>query len=281
MEKNSIPDHLRSDCENCFGLCCVALPYAKSADFALNKEGGTPCSNLQADFRCKIHNQLREKGFRGCVAYECFGAGQKVSRVTYGGNDWREHPATAKEMFEVLPRMQQLHEMLYYLNEALGLEEARSIFEDLQAAVEETESLTIQSSESILDLDIPAHRAKVNELLLRTSELVRAKVNRKKNQKKHNKIGKGSDLIGAKLRGADLRAMNLRGALLIAADLRESDMRAADLIGADFRDADLRGANLSGSIFLTQAQVNAARGDIHTKLPISLRMPAHWLNIGK
>ena len=281
MEKNSIPDHLRSDCENCFGLCCVALPYVKSADFALNKEGGTPCSNLQADFRCKIHNQLREKGFRGCVAYECFGAGQKVSQVTYGGNDWREHPATAKEMFEVLPRMQQLHEMLYYLNEALGLEEARSIFEDLQAAVEETESLTIQSSESILDLDIPVHRAKVNELLLRTSELVRAKVKIKKNQKKHNKIGKGSDLIGAKLRGADLRAMNLRGALLIAADLRESDMRAADLIGADFRDADLRGANLSGSIFLTQAQVNAARGDIHTKLPTSLRMPIHWLNIGK
>lgn len=24
------------DCENCFGLCCVALPYAKSADFKLS-----------------------------------------------------------------------------------------------------------------------------------------------------------------------------------------------------------------------------------------------------
>ncbi|MFE8698895.1 pentapeptide repeat-containing protein [Cytobacillus sp. FJAT-53684] len=281
MKKNSIPNHLRSDCENCFGLCCVALPYAKSADFAVNKEGGTPCSNLQADFRCMIHNQLREKGFRGCVAYECFGAGQKVSQVTYGGKDWRDYPATAKEMFEILPRMQQLHEMLYYLNEAVGLDEASPIFEDLQATVEETESLTNQSSESILSLDIPAHRVKVNELLLRTSERVRAKVNLKKNQKRNNKIGKGSDLIGAKLRGADLRGANLRGALLIAADLRECDLRAADLIGADFRDADLRGADLSGSIFLTQAQVNAARGDIHTKLPVSLRMPSHWLNSGK
>lgn len=280
MEKNTIPEYLRSDCEKCFGLCCVALPYAKSADFACNKDGGTPCSNLQSNFRCGIHNQLREKGFQGCVSYECFGAGQRVSQVTFGGNDWRNHPELAKEMFDVLPRMQQLHEMLYYLHEALCFEEVKSIYNDLRAAVEETEFLTLQSSESILSLDISAHRAKVNELLLRTSELVRAKFTVKKNQSKHSKIGRGSDLIGAKLRGTDLRGANLRGALLIAADLRGADMRETDLIGADFRDADLRGANLTGSIFLTQAQVNAAKGDMHTKLPASLRVPAHWIKVG-
>ncbi len=280
MKKNTIPDELRSDCKNCFGLCCVALPYAKSADFAFNKDGGTPCPNLQADFRCGIHNHLREKGFRGCVSYECFGAGQKVSQVTYLGKDWRDHPALTKEMFDVLPRMQQLHEMLYYLNEALCQEEAESIYIDLRAAIEETESLTNLHSESILSLDIPAHRMKVNELLLRTSELVRAKITLKKSQKKYSKIGRGSDLIAAKLRKADLRGANLRGALLIAADLRGADMREADLIGADFRDADLRGANLTGSLFLTQAQVNAARGDVYTKLPSALRIPEHWLEVG-
>ncbi len=107
---------LSADCENCFGLCCVALPYAKSADFPVNKDGGTPCSNLQADYRCSIHKHLRKKGFRGCAAYECFGAGQKVSQVTYAGNDWRQNTAISKEMFEVFPIMQQLHEMLYYLH---------------------------------------------------------------------------------------------------------------------------------------------------------------------
>lgn len=280
MEKNTIPEYLRSDCEKCFGLCCVALPYEKSADFACNKDGGTPCSNLQSNFRCGIHNHLREKGFQGCVSYECFGAGQKVSQVTYSGKDWREHPAAAKEMFDVLPRMQQLHEMLYYLNEALSQEKAKSIYIELQAAMEETESLTNLNSESFLSIDIPAHRMKVNELLLRTSELVRADFTLKKKQSKHSKIGRGSDLIGAKLRGTDLRGANLRGALLIAADLRGADMRETDLIGADFRDADLRGANLTGSIFLTQAQVNAAKGDIYTKLPASLKVPAHWINVG-
>ncbi|MGE6376102.1 pentapeptide repeat-containing protein [Peribacillus muralis] len=271
-----INQHLRADCENCFGLCCVALPYAKSADFAFNKDGGTPCSNLRSDYRCGIHKNLREKGFRGCTVYECFGAGQKVSQLTYDGNDWRNNPASAKEMFDVFPIMQQLHEMLCYLHEALNLADSRPLHQDLQIAFEDTENLTKQNPKSIMDLNVPVHRAIVNDLLLRTSELVRAKVSFKKNQKKQNKIGRGSDLIGAKLQGADLRGANLRGALLIASDLREADMRITDLIGADFRDADLSGADLTGSFFITQAQVNSAKGDMKTKLPLSLSIPDHW-----
>jgi uncharacterized protein YjbI with pentapeptide repeats len=277
---NQIKDHnsnhknLSADCKNCFGLCCVALPYAKSADFAFDKEAGTPCPNLQSDYRCGIHKNLRKEGFRGCVGYECFGAGQKVSQVTYDGNDWRDNPALAKEMFDVFPIMQQLHEMLCYLNEALNLEDAKPIYKNLQSALEETEHLTNLNPKSILELNVQAHREIVNDLLLRTSELVRSKVSLKKD------IRRGRDLFGAKLKGADLRGANLRGAMLIAADLRESDMRVTDLIGADFRDADLRGANLIGSIFLTQAQVNSAKGDSTTKLPPGLRIPDHWYKVG-
>lgn len=274
---DNIRNDLRADCEKCFGLCCVALPYAKSADFPFNKDGGTPCRNLQSNYLCGIHKYLRNKGFRGCVAYDCFGAGQKVSQVTYEGNEWRNSSAIAKEMFEVFPIMQQLHEILWYLHEALILEATQSIHKDLQVAIEETESLTNKSPSFIQKINVSEHRAKVNQLLIQTSELVRAKVQNKKNQKK---IGRGIELIGAKLRGANLQGANLRGALLIAADLREADLRMADLIGADFRDADLSGANLTGSIFLTQAQVNAAKGDKYTRLPLSLTTPAHWKNKG-
>ncbi|MDF2646281.1 MAG: hypothetical protein K0Q73_2086, partial [Paenibacillus sp.] len=91
--------------------------------------------------------------------------------------------------------------------------------------------------------------------------------------------GRGADLIGANLKGADLRGANLRGAYLIAANLKGADLRVADLIGADFRDADLSGANLTDSIFLTQAQLNAAKGDGNTKLPPSLTRPTHWSKI--
>ncbi|WP_188454677.1 pentapeptide repeat-containing protein [Virgibacillus oceani] len=270
-DKDNIQTQLSADCESCFGLCCVALPYVKSADFAFNKNGGTPCRNLQSDFRCGIHKELRKKGFKGCAVYECFGAGQKVSQVTYGGNDWRNDSALAGEMFDVFPIMQQLHEMLYYLYEALHIDDTNPIQEDLQTAIDKTEDLTGLKPKDILDIDVSEHRAGVNTLLLRASKLVRANI-----PNKEIKINRKRDLIGAKLHGADLRGANLRGAMLIAADLRKTDMRETDLIGADFRDADLRGANLEGSIFLTQAQVNAAIGDVHTKLPPSLSIPDHW-----
>jgi uncharacterized protein YjbI with pentapeptide repeats len=252
------------------------LPYAKSADFAFDKEGGTPCPNLDSEYRCKIHQNLRENGFHGCVGYECFGAGQKVSQITFNGCNWREHPELAKEMFEVFPIMQQLHEMLLFLNEALNRVEAQNLYKDLVSLRDKTEYLTSLNPKEIIALDVPAHRRTVNELLMVTSKLVRSKV--KQNQKKQKKIGKGFDLIGAKLKGTDLRGVNLRGALLIAADLREADMRYTDVIGADFRDADLSGADFTGSIFLTQAQVNSAIGDRHTKLPSSLRIPGHWIH---
>lgn len=269
---------LMADCENCFGLCCVALPFAASADFAIDKDAGRPCPHLQADFRCGMHASLRQRGFRGCTVYDCFGAGQKVSQVTFAGKDWRQAPGTAKQMFEVFPIMRQLHELLWYLTEALTLEPARPIHDELRSALGETERLTRLDSDSLLKLDVAAHRANVNALLLRTSELVRAyaRLTQKPPQGRQKTYGRGADLIGAKLRGADLRGANLRGAYLIAADLRGADLRAADLIGADFRDADLSGADLTDSLFLTQPQLNSAKGNADTKLPPTLARPAHW-----
>ncbi|WP_406315386.1 pentapeptide repeat-containing protein [Streptosporangium sp. NBC_01639] len=262
--------NLLSDCGNCFGLCCVALPFAASADFATDKAAGQPCSNLQADFRCGIHTQLRQRGFSGCTVFDCFGAGQKVSQGTFGGQDWRQAPHTARQMFDVFPVMRQLHELLWYLAEALTLPPARPLYGELRRALEETERLTGGSAQELTELDVAAHRSDVNALLLRTSELVRAGVAGRKKDRR------GADLIGAKLRGADLRGANLRGAYLIAADLRGADLRDADLIGADLRDADLSGADLTGSIFLTQSQLNAARGDTTAKLPAALTRPARW-----
>ncbi|MFC0105039.1 pentapeptide repeat-containing protein [Kibdelosporangium aridum] len=261
-------DGLIADCSSCFGLCCVALPFAASADFAITKDGGQPCPNLLADYRCGIHSTLRERGFPGCTVFDCFGAGQKVSQVTFAGNDWRHSPGSAKRMFQVFPVMRQLHELLWYLTEVLALDAARAVHDQVTALIEETEKITHGSAESIIELDVPAHREKVNTVLLRASELVRAGIGGK-NQR-------GADLIGAKLRKADLRGASLRGALLIGADLRGADLRLADLIGADVRDADLAGADLTGSIFLTQSQVNAARGDASTQLPPTLTRPAHW-----
>ncbi|MEU8799842.1 pentapeptide repeat-containing protein [Spirillospora sp. NPDC048819] len=261
---------LRADCANCFGLCCVALPFAKSADFAVDKDAGEPCRNLLADSRCGIHANLRERGFPGCTVFDCFGAGQKVSQETFGGRDWRQGPDVAGPMFRVFPVMRQLHELLYYLDQALALPPARPVRDDLREALDEVVHLTEGGPGELADVDVPAVRERVNVLLLRVSDLVRAGVPGRK------KSRRGADLIGAKLKGADLRGADLRGAYLIAADLRGADLRAADLIGADLRDADLRGADLTGAIFVTRSQLDSARGDATTRPPEALGRPAHW-----
>ncbi|MFF3216618.1 pentapeptide repeat-containing protein [Streptomyces sp. NPDC002886] len=268
---------LRADCANCFALCCVALPFSKSTDFAVNKPAGTPCKNLRQDFGCGIHTGLRDKGFPGCTVFDCFGAGQQVSQITFGGRDWRSHPATKATMFTVFPVMRNLHELLFYLAEALTLTEAlplpaeHSLRTQLRTALADTTRWTGATPQTLAEFDITPLRQEANTLLLQTSELVRAKVaGRKKNHR-------GADLMGARLPGANLRGANLRGAYLIAADLRGADLRTADLIGADFRDTDLRDADLTGALFLTQPQLNAARGNPATRIPPSLTRPAHWL----
>jgi uncharacterized protein YjbI with pentapeptide repeats len=271
MPANHLPvrrSDLRADCAQCAGLCCVALTMTASADFAIDKPAGEPCPNLKHDFRCGIHARLRDGGFPGCAVYDCFGAGQKVTQVTFDGRDWRQAADSGAQMFEVFAVVRLLHELLWYLTEALEL--APPLHGELRRVLDDTERLTQGSPESLAELDVSAHRSRVNDLLLRTSTFVRAGVS-------HTPMDRrGANLIGAKLRGADLRGADLRSAYLIAADLRQADLMAADLIGADLRDSDLRGAHLARSIFLTQMQVNAARGDAGTTLPSSLIRPPHW-----
>jgi uncharacterized protein YjbI with pentapeptide repeats len=271
---------LRADCARCFGLCCVAPAFTASADFAIDKAAGQPCPNLLADSRCRIHDRLRQRGFPGCAVYDCFGAGQKVAQVTFGGQDWRHAPGTATRMFEVFAIMRQLHEMLWYLTEALAEQPAGSLHAALSAAFDETERLTYGHPDALVELDVAAHRRNVNALLLRTSELLRAGTGRHNlDRRAADLIGadlRAADLIGADLRGADLSSANMRGAYLIGADLTGAKLSLADVTGADLRGADLSGANLRDTIFLTQAQLDAAKGDAGTKLPRSLARPAHW-----
>ncbi len=266
---------LRPDCGRCFGLCCVAPAFRSSADFAIDKDAGQACPNLRPDFRCGIHARLRQQGFPGCAVYDCFGAGQKVAQVTFGGRDWRGTPDLAEQMFRVFMIMRQLHELLWYLDEALMLPAARPLHHELSRAFDETERRTRGRPDDLLKLDVASVRRDISALLRRASELARA-CRRDPGAGATAADLAGADLIGRDLRQADLRGASLRGASLVGADLGGADLTAADLTGADLRGTDLSGADLTGSIFLTQSQLEAARGDAGTRLPPPLARPGHW-----
>lgn len=275
---------LRADCGSCAGLCCVVPAFAASADFNIDKPARRPCPNLGADFGCGIHDGLRDLGFPGCVVFDCFGAGQHVVQVTFGGRDWRSSPEIAETMFDVFTVMRQLKELLWYLAEALTLVPPGALRDEVSGMRAETEELVDADPDELADLDASAYRRRAGPLLERVSLAVRGgdqdgtgqdRAGRGKGRAK-GRDRRGADLIGAKLKGADLRGTTLRGAYLIGADLRGADLERADLLGADLRAADLRGARLAGAIFLTQPQLDAAGGDSATTIPAALARPRHW-----
>ncbi|MBU2670862.1 pentapeptide repeat-containing protein [Actinoplanes bogorensis] len=242
---------LHADCARCAALCCVAPAFAKSSDFAINKPAGTPCRNLGDDFGCTVHERLDASGFHGCVVFDCFGAGQRLTQETFGGRDWRAAPENAGPMFAALPVMRQLHELMWYVTEALKLDEAAPVHRKLRDALARTDHLAAGSPAELTALDLDAHRRRVNPLLQRASELARSGVRGRPDHR-------GANLIGRRMRGADLRGASFRGALLIGADLRDADLRRADFTGADVRGTDLRGADLTGVLFFTESQRRAA-----------------------
>jgi hypothetical protein len=93
----------------------VAFAFDKSDDFAFDKAAEEPCLHLDLDFRCMIHDRLGDAGFGGCVAYECFGAGQRVTEELFGGRNWRNEPAIARQMFAAFGMLRKVHELLVLL----------------------------------------------------------------------------------------------------------------------------------------------------------------------
>jgi len=283
------PD-LAADCARCAGLCCVVPAFTRSADFAISKPAGQPCPNLGADSRCAIHAGLRDRGFPGCAAYDCFGAGQQTVQVTFGGRDWRSSPGLAAEMFAAFGVLRPLNELRWHLAQAAellspggpagSLSAIGPLREEVSEALRAAQGHASGTPEMLTKMDITAHRDVVSDLLRRVSAAVR-----------HAFAPGGPDLRGADLSGADLRpagprgaaaagislrGASLRGALLIGADLTGADLAWADLTGADLRGARVGGADLSGALFLSRNQAGSAAGDARTRLPAALPRPAHW-----
>jgi hypothetical protein len=268
MIGTSAANRLSADCSRCAGLCCVVPAFTASSDFGFTKAARSPCPNLHDDFRCGIHDRLHETGFSGCATYDCLGAGQHVTRVIFSGRDWRSEPDLLPSMSDVFPIVRVLHELLVYVSMAAELEPPPDIGERVQTAYDHVDRCTELGVDDLLTLEVDQLRASVNEVLSAVSAWARADV--------HGPDHRGAILVGADLRREVLVGANLRGASLVGADLRSVDLHAADLTGADLRGADIRAAKLAGALFLLQPQIESARGDAATSLPILLHRPTHW-----
>ncbi|GAA1873040.1 pentapeptide repeat-containing protein [Pseudonocardia ailaonensis] len=275
-------EDLRADCSRCTGLCCVAPAFARSSDFAFDKPSGTPCRNLGEDSRCGVHSELRELGMVGCTVFDCLGAGQVIAAT----GDWRTSPELARAQFDALPVLRALHELLRYLDEAVGLDGAAAGLpgvagEDDQEGARGAGPRTTVSGQSGSrgrsdrtgaspagadptgsreDGAVCAARGdragplgeELTALRSRIAGLAALPPAALAGVDVDGCRREANPLLSAvsetvRGQGPDRRGADLIGARLRGADLRNASLRGALLLGADLRNADLRGADLTGA----------------------------------
>ncbi len=113
---------LHADCARCAALCCVAFHFDRSDQFALHKAAGEPCLHLDDTARCRIHENRACHGFRGCIQYDCHGAGQRVTQDLFAGRSWLSDRSLLVPMVTAFLVVQRAHRLLVVLREAERLE---------------------------------------------------------------------------------------------------------------------------------------------------------------
>lgn len=159
------PSRWRADCSRCAALCCLSLAFDRGEQFGFDKPAGEPCALLAPGHACSIHAERAARGFAGCVTYDCYGAGQRVTEEVFGGRSWQAEPLLARAMGDAFWRMRRVHEL------ALGLDLTRRLpldrertrrRQELEAQLDPEGGFSLAALEA---LDIGALTLGVRELL--------------------------------------------------------------------------------------------------------------------
>lgn len=260
-----IQSKLKIDCDKCSGLCCVALFCAKTDGFPENKNAGVPCKYLNSNFKCDIHSSLFEMKMKGCLAYDCFGAGQKVTQDLFPNFTWQSNQEKSKIIFEAFLRVFQLHQIEWYLLESITLVSDEILSNKIDRLIDKIEFILKQSYEIIMNFDINSFRLEVNPILKSIS---------KQYMKSHNI--KGNNFIGKNFKKVNLDGKDFSMSLLIATNFEGCSLKYANFLGADLRDTNFKNTDLSSCLYLTQIQINSSIGNHNTILPKNLIRPISW-----
>ena len=247
---------LRADCARCSALCCVALPYAASADFAYDKPAGRPCRHLD-DFVVlhprpaartwlpRLHGvRLPRRGTAGHPAHlrrtdlarSAGPRGRDLRRVP----DHASAPGAALVSPSGRPRRPARRASG---GGSAGWRTRRRPWPN-------------QGPEELLQCDVAGHRAAVDDVLSEVSRRVRrAAVRAVRDTTGRPRSTRRADLVGAEARRRRPPRLRLPGRPAARRRSAACDLRGADLIGADLRAADLRGADLSTALYVTEPQV--------------------------
>ncbi|MDD2957191.1 MAG: pentapeptide repeat-containing protein [Lachnospiraceae bacterium] len=266
----SIFQPYKINCEKCCGLCCVALCFTKSDGFPKDKKAGEVCENLQVNYKCKIHSKLSRQGLKGCVVYDCFGAGQFITRHLKLSHEWKSLlPKETEKIINSYLVVLRTHQTLWYLSQCLILRLPQSEKEQAKFLINEGSTLIEKPIEMLAVLDTKLFCEKSNAYLKRICTVFQT------HSYSANKI-QGKNYMGKNMKHKNLEKMDFSMSLLIATNLEQANLCGANFLGADMRDTNISNTDLSQCLFLTQLQINSAKGNSNTSLPSYLYKPKTW-----
>jgi hypothetical protein len=164
---------LYADCSRCEAICCVALAFDASAEFAVDKAAGEHCRHLTATNRCRIHSRLPDRGFSGCAKYDCYGAGQRATALVRQAT-FDDPSVRTRTLAETFARLVALGELLLLLREAGRLElgtERETERTRLQSELESLDTL-----ERIACVDVERYERTVHQFLRGMESIAREHV---------------------------------------------------------------------------------------------------------
>lgn len=111
-----VSGRLVPDCARCAALCCIVLDIDKGTAFPIDKPAGMRCPNLTETNRCAIHPMLKKRGYHGCVAFDCQGAGQLVTQELHSASTQQMDAASASVArdFSRARKVQKLLELIFH-----------------------------------------------------------------------------------------------------------------------------------------------------------------------
>lgn len=156
------------DCGRCAALCCVETSFEASEAFAFDKPAGVRCPHLRPSCRCGIHAELEARGFAGCAAYDCYGAGQRATQLL-------GQTRTVVRRGDVFRALFALHEWLWLLTEAAKLCQgtALELAEAIRDEVEVLDASAGAQSFEALESTVATERPRVQALVQRLRQALR------------------------------------------------------------------------------------------------------------
>lgn len=256
-----------SACHECCGLCCIALCFFKMDGFPEDKCAGVACSHLQSDTMCDVHAALAVKGYRGCIGYDCFGAGQYVTQHLYHGTLSFEKPRQREELYAVFLLVYQLFQIRYFLEETLCISIVQQYHSQAIHLLCEAEEICAGSRKRLLQFDIDDYHTRVSTILKKASRQLTDYL---------NSLPITKPLLNKTWHHHDFRGCDLSMSLLIQTTFDTCLFAGTNVLGADTRDCQFLNCDLRDAVFLTQSQLNHAKGDHRTRLPAHLQYPPTW-----